>query len=270
MSSDCGVVRDADGLQLASETLGDLAKLADDLPARSIASYEVIDLLRVSRAIVASADGAHRVARLAHAPRIPEPVRRVPRPVRLPRRGGARVRRAAGRRRAGSVMTAFDPPRAVVRRLVEDALAEDLGILGDITSLACVDEDQHAEAVFVARDDGVLAGTALATETFRQLDEQIDVRVERARRRLGRGRDASRSGVRPVAHDPHRRAHRAQLPVSLLRHRDDDAPLRHGRARQGARARHAQDASRACARSSGRRCAPAAGSTTATRSATRC
>ena len=34
MSSDCGVVRDADGLQIASETLGDLAKLADDLPAR--------------------------------------------------------------------------------------------------------------------------------------------------------------------------------------------------------------------------------------------
>ncbi len=55
MSSDCGVVRDADGLQLASETLGDLAHLADDLPARNIASYEVINLLRVSRAIVASA-----------------------------------------------------------------------------------------------------------------------------------------------------------------------------------------------------------------------
>jgi L-aspartate oxidase len=55
MSSDCGVVRDADGLHLASATLADLARLADDLPARSIASYEVIDLLRVARAIVASA-----------------------------------------------------------------------------------------------------------------------------------------------------------------------------------------------------------------------
>ena len=52
MSSDCGVVRDAEGLAIAAETLGDLARLADDLPARSIASYEVIDLLRVSRAIV--------------------------------------------------------------------------------------------------------------------------------------------------------------------------------------------------------------------------
>jgi aspartate oxidase len=55
MTSDCGVVRDADGLQLAAETLADLSRLANDLPARSIASYEVIDLLRVSRAIVASA-----------------------------------------------------------------------------------------------------------------------------------------------------------------------------------------------------------------------
>ncbi|MDQ1455081.1 MAG: hypothetical protein QOH28_701 [Actinomycetota bacterium] len=72
-------------------------------------------------------------------------------------------------------MTAFDPPRSVVRRLVEDALAEDLGILGDITSLACVDEGLLGEAVFVARADGVLAGTALATEAFRQLDDQVDV-----------------------------------------------------------------------------------------------
>jgi nicotinate-nucleotide pyrophosphorylase (carboxylating) len=72
-------------------------------------------------------------------------------------------------------MTAFDPPRSVVRRLVEQALDEDLGILGDITSLACVDEGVSGEALFVARSDGVLAGTALATETYRQLDDQVDV-----------------------------------------------------------------------------------------------
>jgi nicotinate-nucleotide pyrophosphorylase (carboxylating) len=72
-------------------------------------------------------------------------------------------------------MAPFDPPRPVVRRVVEDALAEDLGILGDITSIACVDEDQTAVAAFVARADGVLAGTALATETYRQLDESATV-----------------------------------------------------------------------------------------------
>ncbi|MDQ1379910.1 MAG: hypothetical protein QOJ71_629 [Actinomycetota bacterium] len=72
-------------------------------------------------------------------------------------------------------MTTFDPPRAVTRRVVAEALAEDVGILGDITSLACVDDGVRADAVFVARADGVLAGTALATEAFRQLDDEITV-----------------------------------------------------------------------------------------------
>ena len=72
-------------------------------------------------------------------------------------------------------MSAFDPPHGIVRRAVEDALAEDLGILGDITSLACIDDDHLAEATFVARADGVLAGTALATEAYRQLDASVAI-----------------------------------------------------------------------------------------------
>jgi L-aspartate oxidase len=55
MSADCGVVRDAQSLERAAETLADLAALAEDLPAREMATYEVINLLRVSRMIVASA-----------------------------------------------------------------------------------------------------------------------------------------------------------------------------------------------------------------------
>jgi nicotinate-nucleotide pyrophosphorylase (carboxylating) len=73
-------------------------------------------------------------------------------------------------------MTTFDPPRPVVRKLVEEALDEDLGVLGDITSIACVGEDQTAIAAFVVREEGVLAGTALATETYHQLDAHIDVK----------------------------------------------------------------------------------------------
>ena len=65
MSADCGVVRDEDGLVLAAETLGDLSRLADDLPARTIASYEVIDVLRVARAIVSAAT-ARAESRGAH------------------------------------------------------------------------------------------------------------------------------------------------------------------------------------------------------------
>jgi nicotinate-nucleotide pyrophosphorylase (carboxylating) len=73
-------------------------------------------------------------------------------------------------------MSAYDPPPVAVRRLVEAALAEDLGILGDITSLACVGDDQTAQGAFVAREGGVLAGTALATETFRALDLELEVK----------------------------------------------------------------------------------------------
>src|SRR5262249_3827065 len=73
MSADCGVVRDADDLQLAADTLADLARIAHDFPARSTASYEVIDLLRVSRAIVASAK-QRTESRGAHTRReYPEP-----------------------------------------------------------------------------------------------------------------------------------------------------------------------------------------------------
>jgi nicotinate-nucleotide pyrophosphorylase (carboxylating) len=73
-------------------------------------------------------------------------------------------------------MMTFDPPRTVVRRLVEDALIEDLGLLGDITSIACIGEDQSAVAAFVSREEGVLAGTALAIETYRQLDANVNIK----------------------------------------------------------------------------------------------
>jgi nicotinate-nucleotide pyrophosphorylase (carboxylating) len=70
-------------------------------------------------------------------------------------------------------VTTFDPPRQAVRALAEIALAEDLGVLGDITTLACIAEATQARARFVARSEGVLAGTAAATETFRQVDAMI-------------------------------------------------------------------------------------------------
>ena len=73
-------------------------------------------------------------------------------------------------------MTTFDAPPPVVQHLVHEALAEDLGVMGDITSIACVGEDQTAVAAFVTRADGVLAGTAFATETYRQLDTNVDVK----------------------------------------------------------------------------------------------
>src|SRR5438128_3017641 len=72
-------------------------------------------------------------------------------------------------------MSEFDAPASVVSEVVAAALAEDLGLLGDITSIACVPEDQTASAVLVAREQGVLAGTALVDEVYRQVDGDVSV-----------------------------------------------------------------------------------------------
>lgn len=74
-------------------------------------------------------------------------------------------------------MGAFDPPRPAVRAAVRNALAEDLTPLGDITS-ALLPADAGAEAQFVARQGGVLAGTACVDESFAQVDPAVAVRWE--------------------------------------------------------------------------------------------
>jgi L-aspartate oxidase len=65
MSHDCGVERDTAGLRLAAETLHDLARLAEDLPPRTVATYEAMNLARVARVIVANAT-AREESRGAH------------------------------------------------------------------------------------------------------------------------------------------------------------------------------------------------------------
>ncbi len=72
-------------------------------------------------------------------------------------------------------MTDFDPPRHALQATVTAALAEDLGIMGDITSLAAIPADSFAAGRFIARDEGVVAGTAAVTETYRQVDPSVNV-----------------------------------------------------------------------------------------------
>ena len=69
----------------------------------------------------------------------------------------------------------FDPPLPAVRVAVANALVEDLGVMGDITTICAVGEDSHVVAQFTARQAGVLAGTACATEAYRQLDPSVIV-----------------------------------------------------------------------------------------------
>ncbi len=71
----------------------------------------------------------------------------------------------------------LDPPAADVHAAVERALAEDLTPLGDLTS-ALLPAGREVEARFVARETGVLAGRACATETLRQVDSGIEATWE--------------------------------------------------------------------------------------------
>ena len=69
----------------------------------------------------------------------------------------------------------FDAPVTAVREAVARALAEDLGVLGDLTSTALIPAAAAGHGLFVARRPGVLAGTAAATEVFAQLDPAVTV-----------------------------------------------------------------------------------------------
>ena len=69
---------------------------------------------------------------------------------------------------------ALHPPAHAVREAVARAIAEDLTPLGDL-SAALVPSSVLATATFVARQPGVLAGTACATEAFLQIDPALSV-----------------------------------------------------------------------------------------------
>ena len=75
-------------------------------------------------------------------------------------------------------MSHADPPAGApvhaIREAVGRALAEDIGPLGDLTA-ALVPADADAVADVVAREVGVLAGTACASEVFAQLDGDVTV-----------------------------------------------------------------------------------------------
>ena len=68
------------------------------------------------------------------------------------------------------------PPLPEVRRAVAIALAEDLGVAGDITSAATVAESSRGVARFVAREEGVVAGVAFAAEVYRVVDAGLEVK----------------------------------------------------------------------------------------------
>ncbi|MBI5079010.1 nicotinate-nucleotide diphosphorylase (carboxylating), partial [Candidatus Saganbacteria bacterium] len=57
-------------------------------------------------------------------------------------------------------------------KLIKRSLMEDIGS-GDITTEAVIPAGQKAKAVITAKEDGVIAGLAVAQEVFRQVDKRI-------------------------------------------------------------------------------------------------
>jgi nicotinate-nucleotide pyrophosphorylase (carboxylating) len=66
----------------------------------------------------------------------------------------------------------IDPPISAVREVVSRALAEDLGVLGDLTA-SLIPRSAQVVAVIVARESGVLAGRLCAAEVFAQVDPSV-------------------------------------------------------------------------------------------------
>ena len=67
----------------------------------------------------------------------------------------------------------FDPPVSAVVEVVRRALDEDLGNLGDLTSVAVIPSGVDGHGRLVARAAGVLAGTAAASEVYDYLDPSV-------------------------------------------------------------------------------------------------
>jgi nicotinate-nucleotide pyrophosphorylase (carboxylating) len=68
-------------------------------------------------------------------------------------------------------------PQPLVDEAIANALSEDLGLAGDITTDATVRADARATGVIGARKDGVVAGLQLVTTAFEMLDPDVAIDV---------------------------------------------------------------------------------------------
>lgn len=68
----------------------------------------------------------------------------------------------------------FNPPRAImIDPVVAEALREDLGRAGDITTALVVPEEARSKAFLAARKPGAISGLICAESAFRQIDPAV-------------------------------------------------------------------------------------------------
>ncbi|MVA70146.1 carboxylating nicotinate-nucleotide diphosphorylase [Agrobacterium vitis] len=67
-------------------------------------------------------------------------------------------------------MFVYSLPRVIVEPLVRNALSEDLGLAGDITSMAVIPADHRSTVQIASRRDGVIAGLDASAIAFELVD----------------------------------------------------------------------------------------------------
>ncbi len=250
MASHVGVVRDGDDLADAIAHAGDDGAVGRQHRAAQHGDHgadrrdrRLVAPRKPRRPLSLGLSGGERGAGKAHD----DDAERGARRRRLDRQGHAR--RASAPRPEAAMVTpasllhpeAFLSPMAV-ESAVRQALDEDLGRAGDITSIATIPEATQTRATLVARQAGVIAGLPLAVETFRQLSP--DVRIEtNARDGLEVDKGMQRADDRrPRPRRAVRRAHRAEFRRPPVGRGDADGGLcAAGRGHEDAHLLHAQD-----------------------------
>ncbi|XP_054822911.1 nicotinate-nucleotide pyrophosphorylase [carboxylating], chloroplastic-like isoform X1 [Prosopis cineraria] len=66
-------------------------------------------------------------------------------------------------------------PTYDLKNIIKSALAEDAGDQGDVTCLATIPFDMEVDAYFLAKEDGIIAGIALAEMIFHEVDPSLRV-----------------------------------------------------------------------------------------------
>ncbi|PPS08895.1 hypothetical protein GOBAR_AA11752 [Gossypium barbadense] len=70
-------------------------------------------------------------------------------------------------------------PTYDLKGIIKLALAEDAGNRGDVTCMATIPVDMEVEACFLAKEDGIIAGIALAEMVFQEVDPPLKVEWSR-------------------------------------------------------------------------------------------
>jgi nicotinate-nucleotide pyrophosphorylase (carboxylating) len=70
----------------------------------------------------------------------------------------------------------MQPSKSQIEEIIDDALAEDLG-MGDVTTESLIPGDKQGTGFIVAKKEGILAGTGVAEQVFHRVDPELRVEI---------------------------------------------------------------------------------------------